>query len=341
MKKSLLSALALCLATVLHAQAVPPLQHASLGDLKLQSGQTIHDCTLAYRAFGKLNAAKSNVVLYPMWFTGRSGDASGNIGAGRLVDDSKYYILVLDPLGDGFSCSPSNSTTQHGVGFPHFTIRDMVDAEHRFVTESLHLTHVHAVMGISMGGMQTFQWMVSYPTFMDAAVPIVGTPQLTSYDEMLWNSEKLALKFDPAWQGGRYTTQPKLPIVALIHDMNLTTPEFRVDHTTREMFPGYFERLTTEGRPFDANDYLYQLNAMLTQDITAGGSIYDAAAKVKARTLIINASQDHMVNPIPALAFAKLIHAQTVVLDSDCGHSSPGCDMGKLSPIIDSFLAAK
>ena len=341
MKRLLLTTLFCCLSPLVRAQAVPPLEHASIGDVKLESGQSIHDCSLAYRAFGKLNADKSNVILFPLWFTGRSGDASGDIGPGRLVDDTKYYVIAIDPLGDGLSCSPSTSTAQHGLAFPQFTIRDMVNTEHRLATGALHLQHVHAVMGISMGGMQTFQWMLSYPAFMDDAVPIVGSPQLTSYDLMLWNTEKLALKSDPAWKNGHYTTAPKLPLVALIHDMNLTTPEFRVDHTTRDMFPGYFERLTTQGRPFDANDYLYQLNAMLTQDIAKGSNLFDAAAKVRARTLIINASQDHMVNPIPALGFAKLIHAQTVVLDSDCDHSSPGCDMSKLSPVIAEFLARK
>jgi homoserine O-acetyltransferase len=121
--------------------------------------------------------------------------------------------------------------------------------------------------------------------------------------------------------------------------MNLTTPEFRVNHTTREGFPQYFENLVNNGdRFFDANDYLRQLQALIGHDIAHGGSIYDAANQVKAKVLIVSATQDHMVNPLPALGFAKLIHAQTLVLDSNCGHMAPSCEMGKMSPVVDRFL---
>jgi homoserine O-acetyltransferase len=324
------------------AQDIPPLQYAQLGEFKLDSGVTIHDCMLGYRTFGKLNADKSNAILFPTWFTGRSGDIGANIGPGRIVDDTRYYVIVVDALGDGVSCSPSNSKTQHGIDFPNFTIHDMVESEYRLVTEALHLQHLHAVMGISMGGMQTFEWAVSHPQMMDLAVPIVGTPQQSSYDLLLWNAEKVALQADPAWQGGHYTRNPALPMVAYLHEMNLSTPKFRVDHTTREQFADYFHHISTEDHTgFDANDYLRQLEAMIAHDIAHGGTLYAAAAKVKARMLIVNARQDHMVDPIPALGFAQLIHAQTFVLESDCGHMAPGCEISTLSPVIDRFLAQR
>jgi len=180
---------------------------------------------------------------------------------------------------------------------------------------------------------------VSYPDFMDLAIPIVGTPQMTSYDLLLWNTEVKALESDPAYKDGKYAQTPALSLVALIHNMNLSTPDFRANHTTREGFQQYFEEMTTNGERFmDANDYLRQLQAMIGHDIANGGSLYDAANKVKAKVLVVSATQDHMVNPLPALGFAKLIHAQTLLLESDCGHMSPSCEGAKMDPVIQQFL---
>lgn len=345
MKRWLLScALAFACAGAAHAQAMPPQQYAELGSCPLESGKTIEHCRVGYRLFGTLDAAKDNAVLFPMWFTGRSGDVGALIGPGPnyFVDTTRYFVIVADPFGNGVSSSPSNSTAQHGTAFPVFTMRDMVRSQERLVRDTLHLQHLHAVVGQSMGGMQTFEWAVDAPDMMDLLVPIVGTPQLTSFDMMLWSMEKQALETDPAYKHGLYTKNPALPLVAELHQMNLSTPAFRVDHTTRRQFPAYFQHIGEEMNVgTDANDYLRQLQAMLTQDIAHGGDIFATARKVKAKMLIINASQDHMVNPIPALAFARLVHAQTLVLTSDCGHMAPGCELGKVAQAIEAFLTTK
>src|SRR4051794_38854383 len=113
------------------------LQFARLGDLRLESGETIRDCSIGYRTFGKLNAEKSNVVLFPTWASGTTEQLESNIGKGRVVDDSKYYVIAIDALGNGVSSSPSNSNLQPRMRFPRFTVRDMVNAEHTVVTKVL------------------------------------------------------------------------------------------------------------------------------------------------------------------------------------------------------------
>src|SRR5215469_7319959 len=199
-------------------------QFADLGACKLVSGRQIDHCRLGYRTWGTLNAARSNAVLFPTWFSGVSANLADAIRPTSLVDPTKYFVIAVDALGDGVSSSPSNSTTQHGPDFPAFTIQDMVNAEYRLATETLHLTHLHAVMGISMGGIQTFEWMVDYPEFMDVAIPLVGSPRPNSRDLLLYRTSADAVKSDPAWRMGRYTQPIAAPVAELIWQLNLSTP---------------------------------------------------------------------------------------------------------------------
>lgn len=314
-------------------------QFADLGEMTLESGQVIHGCKLGYRTVGTLNAERSNAVLFPTWFTGNSAGAMAQVSPEKLFDPAPYFVVFIDALGDGVSCSPSNSVSQHGPAFPNFTIRDMVMTEHRLATEVLGLRHVRAVMGSSMGGMQTYQWVVSYPDYMDVAIPIVGSPRLTSYDKLLWRTEEEAILRDPAYKGGNFTGTLPMPEVQLIHSMNLTTPQFRVEHTSPAEFDKFYAdtEATTNGA-FDANDWRWQIHAMLAQDIAPGAELATAAARIRAKMLIINGKQDHMVNPLPSIGFAPLVHAPILLLDNDCGHLSPGCALETVRPRIEAFL---
>ena len=313
-------------------------QFASIGNLKLQNGELIRDCRLGYRTFGQLNDDKSNVVLFPTWFGGRTQELVGLIGPGKLVDSTRYFVVAVDALGDGVSCSPSNSQAQPRMKFPQFAIRDMVESQHLLLTRALHITHVRAVMGISMGGMQTFQWAVAYPDFMDKAIPIVGSPRLAAYDLLLWQTMIDAVEENPLWKDGNYTQQPVPREVEHISDLALSTPEHYNQETTREKF--FASLKEPADTHFDSNDRIRQAQAMMGLDVSApfGGSMERAAAEVKAPMLIIVDAHDHMVTPGPALNFAKLKGAQTLVLENDCGHLGPGCEQGKVGAAIAEFL---
>ena len=318
-------------------------QFADLGRCTLDSGQTIEHCRVGYRTLGTLNAAGTNAVLMPTWLNGRTEDLLSLVGPEpsktRLIDTTKYFAVLLDALGNGVSSSPSNSDVQKGPEFPAITERDMVRAEYRAVTEVLHLKHAHAVMGISMGGEQTFQWAVTYPEFFDLAISIVGTPQLTSYDLLSHTIAEDAMLADPDYKDGKYgAKQPSLKLANELLKMELTTPEFRVEHTERKEFPALLEEARRPERQ-DANDRMWQLKAVLGQDATHGTSIEEAAKTTRAKWLVIVSAHDHLVYPAPALAWAKAVGAETYISDTPCGHSIMTCDAAQVSERVERFLA--
>src|SRR6266481_3553282 len=290
-------------------------QFAALGDLKLQGGGVIQDFRLGYRTLGTLNAEKSNAVLWPTWLGGKSADLLQFLGPGKVVDTTNFFVILVDAIGNGVSSSPSNNSKQRLMKFPVFTIRDMVEAEHRLLTEVLHISHLRAVMGISMGGMQTFEWILAYPDFMDLGIPIVGSPQSTSFDKLLWTSQIDALELDPAWNNGN-PTGPLMRGFAIsdeIGQMNLTSPAYRVAHTAPKDFPAFVadlkKRAVEDGGA--AWNQIRQREAIIAMDLPGEYrvTVAEAAKKVRAKLLVIISPQDHLVNPIPAQEFAGAIDA--------------------------------
>ena len=314
---------------------------SSVGNFRLESGSEIRDCQIGYRIHGRLNEARSNAIVFCTWY---GGDAAGveSTNPWPAVDTTKYCLIIIDALGDGTSASPSNSKEQHGVAFPKFTVRDMVNSQHELLTNKLQLKHVKAVMGISMGGIQTFQWAVSYPDFMDALIPIVGSPQPTSFDLMLCNTVKQVIDADPGYNHGNYQTNPPVAAATMLWDLFLTTPTNRVKTASRADVSRWVEEVKTR-KVRDWNDTYYQLIALLAHDITIpfNHSLKEAAAHVKARMLIISSLQDHMVNPTPAIEFSKLLPSKLIVLDDDKGHLAPNFGIPSIKNGIAEVLEGK
>ena len=297
-------------------------QTASLGDFKLDSGQVIRDCRIGYRTYGELKADRSNVIVVTTWFGGTTAGLAGLIGTGRLYDSSKYYVVSIDALGDGVSSSPSNSSAQGGANFPQFTMRDMVRSQHQLLTHELGIDHVYAVSGLSMGGMQAFQWAVSFPDFMDKVVPIVGTPKQTAYDLLLWKTE-LALIDSPIGSTGG------MKAAADINEMHLHTPAWIASHVDDidKLMQSHEQSL----RKLDPFDYAALLRAMIGIDIGSPDAIH-------AKMFVVVSLQDQMVNPAPARELARVTKSQLLTLTGDCGHLATVCEQEILVREVTRFL---
>jgi homoserine O-acetyltransferase len=316
-------------------------QFANIGDLRLENGGVIRDCRIGYRTFGQLNADKSNVVVIPTWAGGTTEQLQSSIGPGKLVDSTTYFVVAIDALSNGVSSSPSNSRLQPRMRFPQFTLRDTVKSQYELLTRRLKINHVKAIVGISMGGMQAFQWLVSYPDFMDKAVPIVGSPRLAPYDLLIWQAQIEALMRDRDWRGGNYTVNPARALDFAFGQMLLTTPPDYNKHKTREQVLIDLEKARRNGRSFDANDKIRQTQAMMKLDVTRefGGDLERAARAVKAKVFVVVSRFDHVVTPGPAIEFASLLGANVLNLDSECGHLATVCESTRLNAAVANFLS--
>jgi homoserine O-acetyltransferase len=314
------------------------LKIAEIGNFKLTNGDTIYNCKIGYRIFGEMNKDKSNIILFPTWFGGTTEGLMGLIGPNKLIDSDKYYVIAVDALGDGVSSSPSNSAEQPDSIFPVFSIEDMVNSQYKLLTEVLKINHLYAVFGGSMGGMQTFQWMVSYPNFMEKALPYVGSPKLTSYDLLLLNTE---LHIVELGHKCNLSDDELIKYITELQTLEIQTPEYRVENTKPEDYNSFIEnRYKMYRKFFNSYDYASQVRAMLQQDISKNfnNSMQRAAENIKAKVFIIVSQTDHTVNPKPALDFANMINAQTYVFQNNCGHLGPGCDMKKFKEVVHNFL---
>lgn len=302
------------------------LRFGELGDFRLESGEVLRDCRIGYRTFGKLNAERSNAILVPTWANGTT--AQMQFPAGKAPDPEKFFIIAVDALSNGVSSSPSNSRLQPRMKFPRITIRDMVATQHALLAKVLKIGHLHAVMGTSMGGMQTFQWIVSYPEFMDCAAPIAGSPKLAPYDLMHWQAQIDALVYHRDWRGGEYEVNPAARSEAEFAFILSTPARFNAENTREQAM----ERIKNATTTVDANNKIRQVEAMMGLDVA------DAYKAVKAKLLVVVATQDHTVTPGPALEFARRLGAQTLALEGPCGHLAPGCEAAKLDPVVREFL---
>lgn len=313
-------------------------QFADIGDLLLENGQTILNCRIGYRTFGAMNDDTSNVIIYPTWFGGTTAQLASLIGPDKLVSDSNYYVIAIDALGNGVSSSPNNSVEQPGDGFPEFNIRDMVRSQYILLTKVLDIKHLHGAIGGSMGSMQVFEWIVTYPDFIDKAVPYVCTPKSTANDLLSWN---IRLEIIDSYKKLNADEKQIQKLLKMQSRMLARTPDYLAAKIDADNFENYLTEFNFEpNEVFNSDNYRSQLVAMLSQNIYSpyNNSKEEAASKIKTDVFMIISSTDHLLHPSTSLELAELINAKVLLLENDCGHLAVGCELERCGNEIRDFF---
>jgi homoserine O-acetyltransferase len=264
-------------------------------DFKFHTGEVMPELKLAYTTIGE-PTGQPVLVLHG------TGGAAGNMltpafagelfGAGQPLDASKYFIILPDAVGHGKSAKPSDGLK---TKFPHYNYADMVDAQHRLLTEGLGIKRLRMVIGNSMGGMETWLWASTYPQFMDIAVPMAAQPTaMAARNWMLRRMMLESIRQDPEYANGNYTKQPGSMKLASIFFAIATaggTLNYQKQAPTRALADKLVDARLAAPMTADANDFLW-----------AWGSSgdYDAApnlAKIEATLLAINAADDERNPP--------------------------------------------
>jgi homoserine O-acetyltransferase len=331
-----------------------------IANFKTEIGVVLPQARVVYGTYGKLNAAKNNVVLLPSHYMANFHGYEWLIGADKALDPSKLFLVATELFGNGNSSSPSNTPGPfHGPRFPVTTIRDNVEAVHRLLTEEMKITHLRAIVGFSMGAQQAFQWAVSYPAFADRIVATSGTAKTYGHGIVRLESEITALTTDPVFANGDYKEQPKKGIeaFAIVWTAWLFSQEWWRKEMWREgakpgsTFESFVNDLKTDFIPgADANNLILQMRTWEKHDVGStpgfGGDVEKALGSIKAPFLYMPSETDLYFPVGDAKYEAGFMKTVTLMpIPSLWGHpagaAADPADGKFLNENIGKFLAAK
>ena len=202
----------------------------------------------------------------------------------------RYFIILPDDIGHGKSSKPSDGLRAR---FPRYGYADMVEAQYRLLTEGLQVDHLRLVMGTSMGGMHTWLWGRGIPDFMDALMPLASLPAQIAGRNRAWRRVVIdAIRNDPEWKDGEYTSQPASLRTAAemlwLWQQPGAAPEGGTDAREADrVLDAYVANCV---KTSDANDVLYALEASARLRPRA------RPRKIRRRCSPIN-SADDLINP--------------------------------------------
>lgn len=334
MRRILLSALGAALLAAPALAQTSPVQTCQLGDLRLESGAVIPNFRMTYITHGTLNAERSNAILSLHGLRGDRTTQTPLAGPGLALDTRRYFVIQPDTLGVA-SLDPNATTspTRSGMNmnFPRFTMRDMVMAEHRMITECLNIRQLVAVTGTSMGGVGALQWAVSYPDFMQAVIPLVPQAHANRQLNFIMESARQAIMLDPKWRDGNYPNDdpPRRGTgVGMIiqNAFGISAAGFELLYRdAAAVHRGYGQMVEQIGSTTQARDWIYRTWAIESHDIAAtfNGDLRAAARSIRARLLLIPNCYDQLLPPAESGVLEVAMHApdaKIVDIDDLGGH---------------------
>ena len=332
------------------------------GHLLLECGRTLANPTLHYAVYGRLNAARDNVVLVGHALSGSAlvaGWWPELFAEGGLVDLRRDCVICVNLLGSCYGSTGPGSVDPetgevYGATFPLVSIRDNVRAQARLL-DSLGIATIPLVIGGSIGAMQALEWAILFPERVKRAAIIAVAP-LNAMGLALNHLQRRAIQGDPAWLGGNYVArrQPKagLALARQIAMLSYKSPALFEERFGRNpnrngedpwalevdgggLTGGRFDVagfLDYQGERFlerfDANAYLAILRTMDTWDPTRGyRSAAEAFGRIQAQLTFIGISSDGLFPPEEVRALAEEVRAAGVRAEyremvTDHGHDA-------------------
>jgi homoserine O-acetyltransferase len=353
-----------------------PRQSMDLGALELELGGRLEQVTLAYRTWGRLNAAGDNAVLVLHALTGDSlaGGAGGwwepLIGPGRALDTNDAFVVCANILGGcQGSTGPSSldplTGRPYGMRFPLITIGDIVNAQ-RALVERLGIRKLVTIGG-SIGGFQALEWATRHPDLVSGVAPVASTGALDAQGIAMNEIGRRAIMADPDWRGGAYETEGVFPASGLAiarmvgmvtyHSKESMDMRFGRNLATRPvLYPSFGPTFDVEGylhyhgealvKRFDANSYLYLTQAMDLYDVGRNGGEEAWLRRIEVPLLLVGIRSDWLFPPgaIRDLRDRLLALGKNVTyreLDSPHGHDAFLKEWRQMTNAIGPFVAER